>query len=176
MSEYRALRNMDDPGARIHLARLDESRSLCRNVTYDGSPFDEWQAFGDGGPEDVDAECDRCLTCWQAWEREHHEDRERRGEYVPPRRTHGKASKRRRRSGQVETQARAIATARERVSASRRVIRKREPSGFTDPFRMYRWELEELGTPEARVELERRDAVRAEKKARRAAKREAVAA
>jgi hypothetical protein len=161
MAEYRALRNMDNPGARIHLARLDESRSLCAGVTYDGSPFDEWQAFGDGGPEDVDADADRCLNCWQAWEGEHRKDRERAGAYVPPKRTH-KRARGRHESPQVASQ-RMAARGREKT-----------PKRSHELIRLYRWELEEMGTPEALAELERRREVRKAKRARRAAARVAA--
>jgi hypothetical protein len=57
----------------------------------------------------------------------------------------------------------------ERADGSRVNVRRtkqdRTPSGEADPFRMYRWELEELGTPEALAEIARRDERKAAKRA-----------
>ena len=161
--EYRVLDRSADPEARgderVHLARLDTSRSVCGHVSFDGSPFDPWQLREEEvGPEDVDG-ANRCLACWERWEAEHRADRERRGQYVPPERTHVRA-KRRHVSPQVRTQRIATAAAKRAPAAGQ------SADGL---FRMYRADLERLGTPEAVAELERRAAKRAAKRAERVA-------
>jgi hypothetical protein len=189
-SEYRILRNVEDDSARIHLARLDESHALCGGITFDGSPFDAWQIVaGADHPEDAgELDAERCLTCWQAWERDHRAEREARGDWIAAERTH-KARARRTVAPQIASQQQAGGHSPAHLDALRRHAASNSSSsapaktagnsdadgspasdnGAGELFRMYRAELEDLDTPEARAELKRRRDKRAAKRAARKA-------
>lgn len=145
---------------RVHLARLDESRSICGLVLFDGSPFDEWQLVDDSEAEG-DCPGERCFPCWEKWETEKRADREAHGEFVPAQRDHVRAP-RRKVAPQVESARIAARTALEK----RDELARRRPD--RELIRLYADELRELGTPEAVAELERRQTKRAEKRAARA--------
>jgi hypothetical protein len=158
--EYRILKRDESDGIagdRLHLAELDRSTSLCGSIRFDGSPFDPWQLLPeDGGPEDA-PDGERCATCWERWEIAHREDRERRDLWNPAERTHA-IDRRRRRQPSPQVASQKIAAKSRKSTANAAIV---------DVFRMYRAELETLGTPEALAELKRRRDKRAAKRAER---------
>ena len=167
MPEYRVLKRFDDGSRparaddRAHLAELDTNRSLCGAITFDGTPFDEWQiVHGTSdvplGPEDVTGA--RCLNCWMKWEKEHRADREKRGLWNPPEPTY-KRTPARKVSPQVRSQ----------QIAQKSAARRKACEPAADLIRLTKWELIELGTPEALAELKRRREKRAKKRAARLA-------